>query len=788
MLGYQKPCEEILELADAPVSPLTKINSKGNQLVLLERSRYIGIEALSEKEMRLGGLRINPKTNISSRQTYYSGAKLMKVGEKESTAINGLPKNARLAYFNWSPDESMMAFTNTVSNGVELWILDIKESIARRVVEAELNANLGKPFIWSRGGQSLIVKLLPKNRAALIDKTEAVPTGPTISTNDGEKAQNRTYQDLLKDKVDEANFENLATSELYKVDLEGNKTLWQTEGMHKGMSISPDGEYMLLSTMHHPFSYLVPYSRFPFSVTVYDKNGQEVKRLLEVPLIENLPQGFMAVREGMRNVSWRKDKAATLYWAEALDGGDPETEVEYRDQVLEQEAPFDGETRLLLKTKNRYYTIEWGNDELAIAHDYWWNTRNMGSYVFNPSNNKKAPVELYNRNYQDKYSDPGQFVDKKNEYGQYVLEIIDGKLYLLGEGYSPDGIRPFVDELDIRMLETKRLWQADGEQYLERLYSAIDMKKGIILCSKQAKNVFPNYYLRHIYSKGRVEQITFNPNPFTSIQNLHKAVIRYKREDGLELSATMYLPVGYNKNSGEKLPMVMWAYPKEFKNHATAGQVTASDLEFTYPWYGSPIFWAARGYIVLDDAAFPIVGEGKEEPNDSFITQLVANAKAAIDAVDDLGYLDRKRVAVGGHSYGAFMTANLLTHSDLFAAGIARSGAYNRTLTPFGFQAEERYYWDAPDVYNQMSPFMNAHKMKKPLLIVHGAEDNNSGTYPMQSERYFNALKGLGATVRLVMLPMESHSYQAKESVLHLLWEQDQWLEKYVKQLESTDD
>lgn len=784
MLGYQKPCKEILELADAPVSPLTRISSKGDQLVLLERSRYIGIEELAEKEMRLAGLRINPKTNIASRQTYHSGIRLMKVGEKESVAVEGLPQNARLAHLNWSPDETKMAFTNTVANGVELWVMDIAEASAKRIVDAQLNANLGKPFIWSKEGESLLIKILPEDKAPLIDKTVAIPTGPTISTNDGEKAQNRTYQDLLKDKVDELNFENLATSVIYQVDLAGNLSLWQAKGMHKNLSFSPDGEYVLLSTMQHPFSYLVPSSRFPLTVAVYNKKGDKIKTILEVPLIENLPQGFMAVREGKRNVTWRRDKPATLYWAEALDAGDPENEVPFRDQVLQLDSPFDGEASLLLQTKDRYYMIEWGHENLAVVHDYWWNSRNMATYLFDPSDNSKPLIELYNRNFQDKYSDPGQFVNVKNEYGQYVLEIVDNKIYLLGEGHSPDGIRPFVDELDIKKLQTKRLWQADGEQYLERLYAAIDIRKGIILASQQAKNVFPNYHLRNIYTNS-IEQITFNPNPFSSIQNLHKEVIRYQRADGVELSATMYLPVGYDEKSGEKLPMIMWAYPKEHKDQSTAGQVTASNLEFTYPWYGSPIFWAARGYIVLDDAAFPIVGEGEEEPNDSFMTQLVANAKAAIDAVDELGYLDRKRVAVGGHSYGAFMTANLLTHSDLFAAGIARSGAYNRTLTPFGFQAEERYYWDAPDVYNDMSPFMNAHKMKKPLLLVHGAADNNSGTYPMQSERYFNALKGLGATVRLVMLPMESHGYQAKESVLHLLWEQDQWLEKYVKNLET---
>jgi len=296
----------------------------------------------------------------------------------------------------------------------------------------------------------------------------------------------------------------------------------------------------------------------------------------------------------------------------------------------------------------------------------------------------------------------------------------------------------------------------------------------------ESKKEYPNYYIRDI-KKNVLKQITFNENPFRILDDVYKEVIRYKRTDGVELSATLYLPVGYKIESREKLPMIMWAYPTEFKDKNSAGQVTVSNNEFTFLNYGSPLYWLTKGYAVLDDASFPVIGEGKTEPNDTYITQLVANAKAAIDAIDSLGFIDRDRVAVGGHSYGAFMTANLLTHSNLFAAGIARSGAYNRTLTPFGFQSEERNYWEAPDVYNAMSPFQNAEKMKTPLLLIHGEEDNNSGTFPMQSERYFNALKGLGANARLVILPKESHGYAARESIMHMLWEQDQWLEKYVK-------
>ncbi len=358
------------------------------------------------------------------------------------------------------------------------------------------------------------------------------------------------------------------------------------------------------------------------------------------------------------------------------------------------------------------------------------------------------------------------------------MEIDNNTIYLIGDGYSPEGKLPFVDQYNLNTKETERLYRAKPNEMLESIIRMIDVKKRTVLTRLESSNQFPNYFIRNIKTN-ELEQISDFKNPFKAIQDVHKEVITYKREDGLDLSATLYLPVDYDKN--KKYPMIMWAYPREFVDASSASQVTSSSKEFTYLSYGTPLYWVNRGYVVLDDAAFPIIGEDGEQPNDTFVEQLVANAKAAIDAVDALGYIDRSRVAVGGHSYGAFMTANLLSHSNLFAAGIARSGAYNRTLTPFGFQAEERNYWEAPEIYYSMSPFMNAEKMKTPLLLIHGEADNNSGTYPMQSERYFNALKGLGAPVRLVMLPNESHGYTARESIMHLLWEQDQWLEKYVK-------
>ncbi|MFV8281642.1 S9 family peptidase [Christiangramia marina] len=783
-LDYQKPPQEILELIDVPLAPSTLIDSDAEMMIFLYRDQFKSIAELSEEELRLGGLRINPVTNINSRARYYNNFKVKSVNAKEPVQVNGLPENPRLTNFSWSPDESMMAFTHTTDTGVELWVLDIENATARKLTEANLNANMRSTVNWFRDNSAILVTTLPEDRKALINTETSVPSGPTISVSDGKEAQNRTYQDLLKNPNDEYNFEQLARSEIVKVNLNGTVSSWMAPKMYSDISFSPDGEYVMVTHLKKPFSYLVPYYRFPSETNIYDKNGQLVNMINEVPLIEDLPKGFMAEREGKRDWSWRSDRPATLTYVVALDGGDPEKEVEYRDEYFQLEAPFKGEGTSLIKLKNRASGITWGDDDTALANDYWWNTRNTKTYVFDPSNTSQKPEIIFDRNYQDVYSDPGRFVMSKNKWGRSVLELEKDEAFLMGSGFTEDGQFPFVDKIDLSSGETERMYQSELKDQKEGLVEALDIDQGKILVRIESSTEYPNYFIRDIDSKNELTQITNFKNPFKSLEEVHKEVITYKRDDGLELNATLYLPAGYDMSNPEKLPMFMWAYPREFKDKNSASQNTSNANDFTYPYYGSPVYWVNRGYVVLDDASFPIVGEGDEEPNDTFRKQLVANAKAAIDAVDERGFVDRDRVAVGGHSYGAFMTANLLSHSDLFAAGIARSGAYNRTLTPFGFQSEERNYWEAPQIYNTMSPFMHAEKMDTPLLMIHGEADNNSGTYPMQSERYFNALKGLGATARLVMLPKESHGYSAKESVLHVLWEQDQWLEKYVKNRE----
>jgi dipeptidyl aminopeptidase/acylaminoacyl peptidase len=780
-ITYQKPPKEILDLVNVQPAPSVMMDTKKEYMILRFRNMYKTLDDLNQEEMRLGGLRINPVLNISSTMTYTTNIMVQKIKGGTAVQVTGLPAQSKLANFSWSLNEKKVAFTHTTQSGVELWILDIEKALATKLTDAVLNANLGNPISWFNDNEHLLVKMLPANRPALLDAKKTLPLGPTVAVSSGSKSQNRTYQDLLKNPMDETNFETLVSSELYKVNINGSKTLLFPTNMYVGESFSPDGNYLMVSTIQKPFSYIVPYSRFPMTTKVYNKVGQLVKTVNEVPLTEIMPKGFMAVRKGKRSIGWRSDEPATWGYVVALDEGDPAKQVDFRDEVFLWKAPFDNQPVSILKTKQRFAGIEWCNEHIALASDSWYDTRNTKTYLFDPSNAAQAPKIIFDRNEQDVYSDPGNFETKKNDYGRYVIALENGNAFLVGDGFTKEGQFPFIDEYNFISLKTKRLYQSALKDKKENILSVEDFKNGIALVQIESPTDFPNYYFRNYGKKKSLSQITSFPNPFESIKDVYKEVIKYQRKDGVALNGTLYLPKGYDRTKKEKLPLLIWAYPEEFKDKASAGQTKSNPNEFTFPNYGSFVYWVTRGYAVLDDASFPIIGEGKEEPNDTFMPQLVSNAEAAIDAVDQLGYIDRTKVAVGGHSYGAFMTANLLTHSNLFACGIARSGAYNRTLTPFGFQSEQRNYWDVPSVYNTMSPFMNADKMKTPMLLVHGEADNNPGTFTLQTERYFQALKGLGAPAKMLLLPKESNGYAAIENIMHLLWEQDQFLEKNLK-------
>ena len=694
--------------------------------------------------------------------------------------VKGLPAAPLIAYVQWSPDETKFAFAVAGDSRIDLYVADVATATASRVSDRAMNATLGAPFQWTSDSKALIAKIIVPNRPAAVAPSR-VPTGPTTQDNSsGKKGQAPTYQDLLKSPSDEQQFTYFTTSQVAKLGLDGSVQNIGQPGIITTASPSPDGQYVLIETVHTPFSYLVPVYRFPLKTDVYAMSGQLVKTLNDGPLQESVPYSSDGAPSGPRDFEWRNDAPASVYFTVAQDKGDPKVKADVRDRVFLVDAPFSAEPRAIYDAAFRFTGFTWGNTSTALATERWWQTRKIVTRLVNPSASF-ATTPLFDRSFEDRYANPGEPNTKPNQYGREVLNILPSNDIMLvnTQGASPEGDRPFVDVMNLTTKKITPLWRSEAPVF-ERPIAVLDATNRVLLTTRETPDENPNYFIRNLKKRIAPVQVTQFPHPYPQLKGLTKQQLRYKRADGVDLTATLYLPVGYKKSDGP-LPTFLWAYPAEFKSKEAAGQAQGSAYQFNrIAAMGGAVF-ATMGYAVLDNASIPIVGEGDKEPNDTYIEQLVASAKAAIDEGVRLGVVDADRVGVGGHSYGAFMTANLLSNSTLFKAGIARSGAYNRTLTPFGFQNEQRSYWQAPDVYNKMSPFMNADKMKTPLLLIHGEADNNTGTFPIQSERYYNALKGFGATTRLVFLPYESHGYAAKESLLHMLWEMNGWMDTFVK-------
>ncbi|MEE4116427.1 MAG: prolyl oligopeptidase family serine peptidase [Marinilabiliaceae bacterium] len=775
-LKYQKPPKEIVDIMTVSSTPSTSI-SPDRQMIALTRSPGMPtIEDMSGEMLRLGGMRIDPATNGSSNPRYSVSLEFMDTKGSEPFEVKGLPSKLKLGSFSWADDSKHFAFVNYTSSSIELWMGDIESRTVKKI-DDNLNGLMGS-FNWLPDNSLLYRKVDPDRGARPLPS--AIPEGPVTQENTGRMGAAPTFQDLIKSPEDENIFDYFTRS-VITIWKEGNARQIGEASFYSNVNFSPDGSYILVTEVVKPFSYIVPYYYFPSKVSIWDKNGKPVKTVAELPLKENLPRGDDMTFPDPSGFSWRADKPASLYWVKPLDGGDINVEMEKHDQVYMLEAPFTGEPQEYIATEMRFGGITWGNDDLALLSERSRKERIGRQYFFDPDNPEGTMRLIFELSNDDRYADPGRFMSEDNDYGRRVLMMGNKgrSLYLTGQGASPEGDRPFLDEYSIKDGKIKRLWQSEAPYY-ESVTDILDKDKGLVLTRRETVDVPGNYFIRNL-KKGTLEAITDFKNPYPMLEGVTKEKIEYKRNDGLDLSFDLYLPAGYDKEKDGPLPAILWAYPREFKSARAAAQVSGSPYRFIGVSPSSILVMVTQGYAIMDNAAFPIVGEGDVEPNDSFREQLIANAKAAIDKGAELGVVDPERVGVGGHSYGAFMTANLLAHSRLFAAGVARSGAYNRTLTPFGFQNEDRTYWEAPELYNYMAPWMHADKVKDPILLIHGMADNNSGTFPIQSERYYAALKGHGATVRLVLLPKESHGYSASESLMHMQWETLKWFDKYVK-------
>jgi dipeptidyl aminopeptidase/acylaminoacyl peptidase len=771
---YKVPPKEVLDILDAPPTPFVVVSPRGDLMLQVEYDPMPSIALLAEPMLRLAGLRLIPKTNGQQRTQYYTGLVIQRLDDGATRRIP-LPQGAKLGFPEWSHDGKWLAFTWYTDKGIELWVVDVEKDKARAITRPRVNATFGSTFQWMPDSRHILVQMVPKDRGP-VPEAPLVPKGPKVQETAGKFSKVSTYQDLLKDPYDEVLFEYYTTAQLMLIDVKtGKSRKMGLQDVYSDVSPAPNGELLLVERIKHPYSYSVPYYRFPHSVEIWNMKGEIVHVLADLPVADEIP--IHGVSTGPRSVQWHPIEPATLIWAEALDGGDPKREVPHRDKLMTLAAPFEGEPREIHKIEHRYWRIDWmQTGEQALVTEYDWKRRWRTTKMIDFYDATIEPKVVFDLSVHDRYGDPGYPVHKITRTGKYVLLQDKNWIYLSGRGATPEGERPFLDRMNIETLGKERLFLS-GETSYESFIAFVEDDRSRIVTCYESKTEPPNFFVRNLTS-GRRRALTDFKDPAPQLTGLEKQIVRYKREDGVDLFGTLYLPPDYKE--GERLPLVMWAYPLEYSDPSTAGQVRGSPNRFTWLRGTSHLFFLTQGYAILDGAQMPVIGD-PETANNTFIEQIVSSAKAAIDYLDSLGIIDPNRVGVGGHSYGAFMTANLLAHCDLFAAGIARSGAYNRTLTPFGFQSERRTLWEAPEIYFKISPFMHADKINEPILLIHGEVDNNSGTFPIQSERLYHAIKGHGATARYVVLPHESHGYRARESILHVLAEMFEWFDEYVK-------
>ena len=776
--SYKLPPKEIADLLLAKPTPAVSIDHLGEWMLIMERESYPTVEELGQPELRVAGLRLNPNNYSPSRQSFINNLKLKHTADGKEYTITGIPAGALISNTEWSPSEKKISFTNTTATKVDLYAIDIAKKTAVKINKTALVTTIGPVSQWV--DDNTIIYTAATKPAAMLPKRPITPVGPSIQENIGKAAPSRTYQDLIKSVYDETAFAFMTTAQLIK-NTNGTETKLSSPAIYAAFTVSPDNKYILTETIQKPYSYLVTAYSFASTMAIMDMGGKIVKSLAKLPSGETTPSGYDNVLPSPRGFAWRSDEPSTITWCEPQDSGLIKKNMEFHDAVYALKAPFTANPTVLVKTKMRFRNIVWGNEHFAWVNEGLTGKQLQKASKLDPATG--AMETLFERNTTDAYNNPGMPVMKRNAFGTSVINLLDNNKILMNNpvGSSPDGDLPFLSTFDLSSKTSQIVWRAKKGSY-ETITAVLDANTLKLITRKESQTEVPNYYIKNLKGSGPDQQITGFSNPYPSMVGVTKEKLKYKRADGVDLTGDLYLPRGYDRTKDGPLPVLIWAYPREYNNAADAAQVRGSADRFTTISWGSPIFYVMRGYAVLDNAEMPIVAASKEsKPNDTFIEQLKLNAEAAIGALTSLGVGDPKRVAVGGHSYGAFMTAHLLSHTNLFKAGLARSGAYNRTLTPFGFQAEERTYWESPDLYYKMSPFSYANKIKTPILLVHGEADDNPGTFPINSERLYNAIKGHGGTVRLVYLPYEAHGYRGKENLLHLLWEQSQWLDRFVK-------
>ena len=794
--GYDLPPKNILDVMRAPLPAVPVVSPTKDKMLLVVWQLYPSIARVATPYLRLAGVRVEPKNHSKHDTPGGYGITPCATSFDLATIPAGalihvaLPAGACPQEPVWAADGKKFAFANIATDSVELWIGDAATGAVHRVEGVRLNPMFGGEMQWMPDQKALLVKLVPEGMGGPPPEP-VTPIGPSIQETGGQKGQSSTYEtrDTLGNTHDEDVFDYYAASQLASVDAgSGVVTKVGKVANYDAVSAAPGGQHILVTAIHKPYSYVTTYDRFPHEVEVWDisdRAAMTTHTIASLPLADRVP--IRGVPLGPREFEWRPTDPATLVWAEALDKGDWNVNVPKRDKIMLQKAPFTSPAVEIVQSEQRYAGIDWSErPSVAFVEEYDNNKHMRHTLIVDFDDPRQTPRQIWDLSSDERYADPGTPVTKRLPNGFQVMRQDGDSIYLSGVGSSPDGDRPFLDRFDVKTLTYERLFRSDKTSYDRFLsFTGPDTRK--FLTWEQSPMEPPNAYERTLgkridapigeamFASTRVE-ITHIPDPSPEVRAIKKRLVKYKRADGLDLSFTLYTPPDYKE--GTRLPTILYAYPEDYADPSKAGQVTGSEERFTQLFQYRLLLLA--GYAIIDNASFPIVGDPKKA-YDTYTEQLVADAKAAVDEAVRLGVADPNRIGVTGHSHGALMTVNLVAHSDLFRAGVATSGSYNKTLTPFGFQNERRSVWEAPDVYMKVSPFFYADKIKTPLLIVHGGEDANPGTIPLQSVRLYEAIRGNGGTARLVILPHEPHWYAAMESNEQLIYEMLRWFDKYVK-------
>jgi dipeptidyl aminopeptidase/acylaminoacyl peptidase len=794
--GYNKPPQYILDVMNAPSPPVPDVSPTHDTILLVSRQEYPGISRVATPYLRLAGARIEPK-NHSKHDTAGGygitpcarNLDLVRIANGTQVHV-ALPVGACPGFPIWAADGKRFAFANIALESVELWVGDAKTGEVHRVPGVRLNPMFNDEMLWMPDQKTLLVKLVPKDLGAP-PAEPIVLAGPSIQETDGRKGQSSSYEvrDTLSNTHDEDLFDYYAVSQLALVNATTSAvTLVGKPANYESLNPAPDGRHILVTAIHKPYSYVTTYDRFPKEVEVWDVSDRThvaVHTIASLPAADRVP--IRGVPVGPRNFSWRPTEPATLIWAEALDSGDLNVKVPARDKIMLQKAPFTSPAVEITRTEQRYASFAWSEQpSIALLSEVDTNRHWRKTFIFNADDLQQKPRLLWDLSTDDRYNNPGIPVRRRLPNGFSVVRLDGESIFLVGPGSSPEGDRQFLDRLNLSTLKSERLFRSDRDSD-ERFLAFTGPDAKTFLTWHQSPVDPPNAFQRTLgssvdapageasFTSTRVA-ITHIPDPTPAVRAIKKRLVKYKRADGLDLSFTLYTPPGYKE--GTRVPTILYAYPLDYADASMAGQVAGSQQTFT-TLRGYRLLLLA-GYAIIDNASFPIIGDPKKA-YDTYLEQLVADAKAAVDEAVRLGVADPDRIGVNGHSHGGLMTANLVAHTDLFRAGVAESGSYNKTQVPFGFQNERRSVWEAPDVYLKASPFFSADKFKTPLLIVHGAEDANPGTPTSESIKLYEAIRGNGGTARLVLLPHEPHTYTAMESNEQLVYEMLRWFEKYVK-------